>query len=223
MKTKPSITAQKLLNLYRQYFAINGGWSAINKVLIAESTPEIIAHIKQLPTGDFLAEHIANLQSGKTPMSGIAQDLLPYNGLMETSVNVVKIASHDMETLSTLLRVFIPTVENLNEIKALPFIVALGDGWKESVAVALEKSAELSAIWDTVIKFDTASHLWFKAGRMLSSVPSERLRAEIQADMMMYENFLPMFGDAGLNLLNKLRDVLNTPEDAQSIATKITQ
>jgi hypothetical protein len=39
---------------------------------------------------------------------------------------------------------------------------------------------------------------------------SERVRAQVQADMPDYETYLPMFGDAGTELLAKLRTFISS-------------
>ena len=62
MKAKASVTAQKLLNLYRQAHVIEGGWPVLNKVFIEESTDEVLKELIELPTGKLLAEHINNLR-----------------------------------------------------------------------------------------------------------------------------------------------------------------
>ena len=38
----------------------------------------------------------------------------------------------------------------------------------------------------------------------------DRVRAEIQADMPEYETYLPMFGDAGNELLSRLRTFISS-------------
>ena len=46
---------------------------------------------------------------------------------------------------------------------------------------------------------------------MVISTPlTERTRAQVQSDMPEYETYLPMFGDAGAELLSKLRTFIST-------------
>ena len=65
MKAKASSIAQKLLNLYRQAHVINGGWAAVNRVLLDEATDEVLTELPELPTGKMLVQHIKNLREGK--------------------------------------------------------------------------------------------------------------------------------------------------------------
>jgi hypothetical protein len=56
-----------------------------------------------------------------------------------------------------------------------------------------------------VVQSARALALWGRAAEILSSAPSDLLRAEVQADMPEYETYLPMFGKDGLDALSRLR------------------
>ena len=45
---------------------------------------------------------------------------------------------------------------------------------------------------------------------MINQPLTERARAQLQADMPEYETYLPMFGEAGVELLEKLRSFITT-------------
>lgn len=51
---------------------------------------------------------------------------------------------------------------------------------------------------------------------MLNQPLSERAHAQLQADMPEYETYLPMFGDAGEELLHKLRAFISVREPISS-------
>lgn len=208
---RPQITAQRLLNLYRQYKVINGRWAALNPVFLAEGSEQVLEELQKLATGGRLAQHIRNLKSGKTPNDSINPDLLPYGGMMEF-VGGAKLEESDMSALTRELRDWRPDLAHLDSIRALPFIKNMGDEWHTRIAAALANYADLSAAWDNVVKFDTASNLWLKAEQVLASVPTERLSAEVQADMLGYENYLPMFGAAGTEMLDRLKRLLTSQE-----------
>jgi len=46
---------------------------------------------------------------------------------------------------------------------------------------------------------------WNEANDLVSNIMSDRSRAQLQADMPEYETYLPMFGEPGIKLLEKLR------------------
>ncbi|MDR0449247.1 MAG: hypothetical protein LBG89_02175 [Rickettsiales bacterium] len=212
---RPNVAAQRLLNLYRQYHVVVGKWATLNPVFLKEGAPEVLAELEKLSTGKKLSQHIKNLRAGKTASDAIDPDLLPYNGMMEvqTGGGAARLAEREMSQLARELHGFVPAAENLERIKSLPFVKSLGENWRDGIAAALSNSSELSAAWDVVLKLDTATGLWFKAGRLLSETPSERMRAEIQADMLQYENYLPMFGAAGADLLGQLKKAISVQEN----------
>ena len=122
------IVAQRLLNLYRQEHVIEGGWSAVNKVFIAESDdPQVIAELENMPTGSKLVMHINNLRSGKTPMNTIDKSLLPYGGLMSGQEITFSLTPDEINELKNALTNFQPTPESLNSIKQLPFVKRFGN------------------------------------------------------------------------------------------------
>ena len=52
--------------------------------------------------------------------------------------------------------------------------------------------------------------MWDEAQQLVSETLTERNRAQIQADMPEFETYLPMFGDAGNELLSKLRTFMSS-------------
>ena len=211
MQQQAHTVAQRLLNLYRQAHVIDGGWAAVNKVFIAESNDaQVITELENMPTGKKLVAHINNLRSGKTPMDSIDKDLLPYGGLMSGTTINVSLSEDEINQLKIALDNFQPTLESLNDIKELPFIQKFGNDWIEDIKAALAFNRDMSAKWKTVIQTDTAYRIWDSAKELLSETLTERHRARIQADMPEYETYLPMFGDAGKEMLAKLRTFMSS-------------
>lgn len=211
MQQQAHTIAQRLLNLYRQAHVIDGGWAAVNPVFIAESDdPSVIAELENMPTGKKLVAHINNLRSGKTPMDSIDKDLLPYGGLMSGQTISVSLSEKEIAQLKTALDNFQPTPEDLQTIKQLPFIQKFGNDWIVDVKSAIAFDKDLSSKWTRVIQTDTAYRIWDSAKELLSETLTERSRARIQADMPEFETYLPMFGDAGKEMLTKLRTFMSS-------------
>lgn len=211
MQQQAHIVAQRLLNLYRQAHVIVGGWAAVNRVLISESNDaQVIKELSNLPTGQKLVEHINNLKSGKTPMNTIDNDLLPYGGTMSGQEINVSISKEEIEQLKRLLEHFEPTLDGLNEIKNLPFVKNFGNDWIEDIKSSLAGDNTALAQWDNVVRTNRAYQMWDEAQQLVSETLTERNRAQIQADMPEFETYLPMFGDAGNELLSKLRTFMSS-------------
>lgn len=211
MKPKASVVAQKLLNLYRQAHVIIGGWSALNPIFADEATPDVLAALGELPTGRFLAQHIANLKSGKTPMDSIERELLPYGGMMAESAVNIQIKTADWNDLISAINAFTPDQDGLNRIMELGIVKSFGAEWLNTIRAALSsKHPELLQQWSIIDQTYNAYNRWNLANELLSQPINERTRAEIQADMFEYETYLPMFGDAGMELLGKLRNFISS-------------
>ena len=210
MKTKPSVTAQKLLNLYRQQHVIFSGWAAVNAVLVAEADANVLAELKELPNGARLIQHIENLRSGKTPMNSINQDLLPYGGLMTEFSGAGSLSESEISELENALSNFTPDSDGLDRIQSLKVVQQFGSEWASSVRSALLGNLELSNKWNAVFKTARAYQLWDTANEILAAPLSDRTRAQIQADLPEFETYLPMFGDAGTDILSKLRVFVST-------------
>lgn len=210
MKPKASVVAQKLLNLYRQEHVIFGGWAAVNEIFISEADDDVLHEISQLPTGKSLVQHIANLRSGKTPMNSIDRDLLPYGGMMAETVATVPLLPSEWTELENGINAFTPDQAGLDQIQELPVIKKFGDEWIVAIRAALAERPDLLDKWSIITKTYRAYFLWKVASDMLNQPLSERARAQLQADMPEYETYLPMFGDAGTELLGKLRTFIST-------------
>jgi len=212
MQQHAHVIAQRLLNLYRQAHVINGGWAAVNKVLIAESdNPQVIEALEKLPTGKRLATHIANLRSGKTPMDTIRPELLPYGGMLTSQNSNVTLTESEMTELKSALAAFEATPEGMKKIKDLACVRKFGNDWPDKVKAALsaEDPKELPA-WENVVRTARAYQLWDSAKQLVSENLTDRDRARIQADMPEFETYLPMFGDEGEELLAKLRTFMSS-------------
>ena len=215
MKENSSITAQRLLNLYRAAHAIDGTWRTVNAIFMAEADGAALEELKKLPCGDKLALHIRNLQSGKTRPDSIARELMPYGGMVEADLIddddiATGMAENDLESLAYALNNFKPDQTHLDAIKNLPSVAQFGDRWLAGIRVSVGGRPDLLEKWRIVAKANTAFSLWERASDILSWPPTERTRAEIQADLPEYETYLPMFGDAGRDLLVKLRAFISS-------------
>lgn len=210
MKAKASVVAQKLLNLYRQEHVIFGGWAAVNQVFVEEATPDVLRELRELPTGKSLVKHIENLRSGKTQMDSIERDLLPYGGMMAETVATVPLTQTEMAELEQGLNEFTTDQEGLDRIQQLDVVKKFGDQWLVAIRSALSGHPDLLEKWSVVNKTYRAYYLWKVASDMLDQPLSERARAQLQADMPEYETYLPMFGAAGTELLEKLRSFITT-------------
>lgn len=210
MKAKIRATAQKLLNLYRQEHAIVGGWSVVNKVLIDEADENVIAELRELPTGKTLIKHIENLRSGKTPMDSIERELLPYGGMMSEMAYAVALTSAQWQELENAINSFIPNQQGLQEFLSLDVVRSFGDQWKNTIKAALYEKKNLQDKWQLIEKTYNAYRLWNAANEIVDTPLSDRKRAEVQADMPEYETYLPMFGETGTELLEKLRNAIST-------------
>ena len=209
MKAKASTIAQKLLNLYRQEHVIFGGWAAVNQVFVDEADDDVLRALRDLPTGKNLVRHIENLRSGKTPMDSINRELLPYGGMMDETIATVPLTDDEWRQLESGIDEFTTDQDGLNRIQQLPVIKKFGDQWLVAIRAALSKRPELLEKWSIVNKTYRAYYLWKVASDMLNQPLSERARAQLQADMPEYETYLPMFGDAGTELLEKLRSFIS--------------
>lgn len=211
MKARITATAQRLLNLYRQEHVIVGGWSTVNPVFINEADDNVINELREMPTGKMLVQHIENLRSGKTPMDSIEPELIPYGGMMAQSdlVNAV-LSRQELTELQSTLSSFTPDQSGLDAIETLSAVRRFGEEWPNAIHDALKTHPELQAKWDTVTKTFRAYQLWDMANQVINTPLDERARAEIQAAMPEYETYLPMFGDAGKELLARLRTFISS-------------
>lgn len=210
MKPKASVVAQKLLNLYRQAHVIVGGWSAVNRVFVDEATDDVLHELKDLPTGKMLAEHIANLRSGATPMDSIAHELLPYGGLMAESLATASIDESELQQLIAAVDAFSPDSDGLKNFMNTAIIKKFGDDWITMAQNALMASPDTLRKFDDIVRISTAYRLWDEANAILAAPATDRVRAHLQVDMPEYETYLPMFGDEGKELLHRLHGLTSS-------------
>ncbi len=216
LNVKASTVAQKLLNLYRQEHVIFGGWAAVNKVFMAEATPDVIAALRELPTGRSLVKHIENLQNGTTAMDSIEQDLLPYGGAMNQSIATQPMAPDQWRDLESVMNEFTPDQAGLDRLEESPVVKKFGPEWITGVRAALAERPDLQSKWDVVAQTYRAYRMWNSAMEILNTPISDRVRAQLQVDMPEYETYLPMFGTAGDELLGKLRTFLSSVKTASA-------
>lgn len=211
MREKSSITAQRLLTLYRQAHVINGGWSAVNKIFMNDASAEVLSELAKLSNGFKLAQHIKNLQSGKTKIDSIDSELAPYGGQMEREAPAsVDISENDLKVLKDALEKFQPDESHLNQIKDLPLTKSFGVNWLAGIRAAIGGDKLLLSKWHALNQTARAYQLWNRAFAVMSPPVSERARAEIQADLSEYETYLPMFGPDGTKLLARLRTFVSS-------------
>jgi hypothetical protein len=210
LREKNSIVAQRLLNLCRQAHVIEGGWAAVNSVLLEEADDAVLEAGLKLPNGFRLEKHVHNLRAGKTPADTIERELIPYGGAMEVAVRAAKISGADFKELVTALDRFKPDEEHLEGIKNLTFVQSFGENWLTDVREALATKPDLVAKWERVYQTARAYELWSKAYSIMTPPVSERARAEIQAELSEYETYLPMFGEDGQRLLARLRTFVSS-------------
>lgn len=210
MKAKASVTAQKLLNLYRQAHVIAGGWAAVNRVFVDEATDEILRELQDLPTGKMLIQHIENLRNGTTPMDSIAHELLPYGGMMAESGANSDISPAELQQITTAVDSFDPSSEGMSRFMDTPIIKKFGSDWVLMTQNALSNNPEMLRKLDDIVRVSTAYRLWNTANDILSHPVTERVRANLQVDMPEYETYLPMFGDEGRELLRRLHGLLSS-------------
>ena len=212
MKAKASAVAQKLLNLYRQEHVIIGGWAAVNKVFVAEATQDVLSELQDLPTGKMLIAHIANLRDGTTPMDSIARELLPYGGMMAETTNVALSPDETHEVLDAI-NSFTPDENGLTRFMQSDIIQQLGSEWPKLLQTALANDNEAHRKLNEIIKIKNAHNMWSRANEILKRPMNDRARAQLQVDMPEYETYLPMFGDKGRTLLNRLHSFLSSIPD----------
>lgn len=215
---KATIVAQKLLNLYRQEHVIIGGWAAVNQVFVAEATDDVIEALKDLPTGNNLAQHIQNLRSGETPMDSINNELLPYGGAMHPMAPETPVDYTVSNELQSVISEFTPDQAGLARFMQTPVIQQFGTEWISNGRNALTGNTEMQTKWDIIVQTYNAYRLWDSANEIINNPISDRIRAQLQVDMPDYETYLPMFGDAGNELLKKLHQLVSSmkPNPVQS-------
>lgn len=206
MKAKIRATAQKLVNLYRQAHVIVGEWATVNPIFINEADDAVIQEISDLPTGKMLVKHIENLRSGKTSMDSIERELLPYGGMMAGErIASINLTPAQWAELEQGIENFIPTQDGLNAFTALNVVNRFGEEWQNAITSLVQTKPQLHEKWVTINHTFNAYRLWNTANEVISQPLTDRVRAQVQSDMPEYETYLPMFGDSGNELLNKLR------------------
>ena len=210
MKAKASVIAQKLLNLYRQAHVITGGWAAVNRVFVDEATDEVLNEMADLPTGKMLVQHIKNLRDGKTPMNSIARELLPYGGMMNIPEHSTDIAPDDLDALISAIDDFEPNPDALQKFMQIPMVHSFGPEWPDAIRNSLYGHPDALKKFDNIVRTSRAYKMWDNANEIISKPINERARAQLQVDMPDYETYLPMFGDDGDKLLEKLHQITSS-------------
>ena len=76
--------------------------------------------------------------------------------------------------------------------------------------IVTRKHPELLDKWMVVEQTYNAFMRWNTANELLANPLTERSRAQLQADLPEYETYLPMFGEEGTKLLEKLRNSISS-------------
>lgn len=210
MNTKANIIALRLLNLYRQEHVIIGGWAAVNPIFVNEATDDVIKELREMPTGKSLIQHIENLRSGKTNMDSINPELLPYGGQMMESISSIALTGAQWTELENAIIEFTPDQTGLDKFVGLGIIKNFGNEWPVALRTVLTQRPQLMQKLETIIKTYNAYKYWGIASEIVNTPLTERVRAQVQADMPEYETYLPMFGSAGAELLEKLRNLVSS-------------
>jgi hypothetical protein len=210
MKAKNRATAQRMLNLYRQQHVIIGGWAAVNQVFVDEATDAVLQELMEMPTGKNLVRHIENLRQGITPMDTIDRELLPYGGTMSDARASINLTEQQWTELEQAINNFVPNQDGLDEFIATDIVRKFGEEWQVAISSLLQTKPHLRDNWATINHTFNAYRLWNSANMVISTPLTERTRAQVQSDMPEYETYLPMFGDAGAELLSKLRTFIST-------------
>ena len=163
----------------------------------------VVAEIEKLPCGKFLKQHIHNIRTGRTKKDAIDADLVPYDGMMNGPA-ASDADDVELDGLKSALESFRPDAQHLEKIKSLSVVRRFGDRWHAGIRALLDGTPH-AAMWTDVVRADSAIRLWARAAEILSSAPSELLRAEVQADMPEYETYMPLFGKDGNEILSRLR------------------
>lgn len=222
MKAKASVVAQKLLNLYRQAHVIQGGWAAVNQVFVSEATQDVLSELHDLPTGKNLVTHISNLRDGTTPMDSIARELLPYGGMMATSMESVVLSPEETDEILSAINSFSPDENGLTVFMQTPAVRQFGAKWPTIIRNAISDNHDAIERLDNIINIWNARNMWSMANNIVNQPINDRTRAQLQVDMPEYETYLPMFGDAGRDLLKRLRDLTSSMPKSEE-PTKIPQ
>ena len=210
MKAKASVIAQKLLNLYRQAHVIDGGWAAVNQVFVAEATQDVLSELQDLPTGKMLINHISNLRDGTTPMDSIARELLPYGGMMATTMKSVILSPDEISEIISAIDSFSPDETGITTFMQTPAIRQFGAKWPTIVRNAISDNPDAVSRLDNIINIWNARNMWANANNIVNQPINDRIRAQLQVDMPEYETYLPMFGDAGHDLLKRLHNLISS-------------
>ena len=144
-------------------------------------------------------------------MNSIERDLLPYGGMMAETALDFDISQSDWKDLESAIISFTPDQDGLDRIEKLPIVKSFGNEWVQKIRSLISvKHPELIQNWEAVDQTYNAYMRWNTANDLISNILTDRARAQLQADMPEYETYLPMFGDDGLKLLEKLRNSISS-------------
>ncbi|MDR1009392.1 MAG: hypothetical protein LBL52_04040 [Rickettsiales bacterium] len=229
IREKNRIIAKTYLNIFRQLHVIDAGLPTLNSEFVTLPN-EVIDLLPEVSGGQKLWQHIKNLKDGSTPMDKIDAMLLPFGGEVFTDkkklalyteythaadkaetapafiVSAPDSAKGDKDVLDAL-RSYKNTPEGLEAFKQK--MSKFGANWRQGIddvlAVSTAKDKdELVKTFDGLKTFDTALSLWQEAASVVKTPTAPGL-AKAGANMVEYEKYLPMFGPAGTELLNKLK------------------
>jgi hypothetical protein len=125
------------------------------------------------------------------------------------SVASINLNDAQMSALVDAIDNFIPTQQGLDIFMSKPIVQRFGEEWVNAIGAIVQTKSDLQEKWKSVVQTYNAYRLWDSANNIISTPLTERVRAQVQAEMPEYETYLPMFGDAGTELLNKLRNFIS--------------
>jgi hypothetical protein len=130
--------------------------------------------------------------------------------MMSEMAYAVALTSAQWQELENAINSFSPNQQGLQNFLALDIVHSFGDQWINAIKAAIYEKKDLQEKWQIIEKTYNAYRLWNTANELVDTPLSDRKRAEVQADMPEYETYLPMFGDTGTELLEKLRNAIST-------------
>ena len=115
-----------------------------------------------------------------------------------------------MDDLTDAIENFIPTQQGLDIFTSKPIVQHFGEEWPTAIGAIVQTKPNLTEQWNSIKQTYNAYRLWDSANMVIANPLTERVRAQVQSEMPEYETYLPMFGDDGAKLLNKLRNFIST-------------
>ena len=130
-------------------------------------------------------------------------------GMMTDAMPSITLTDDEWRELRNAIEQFTPDQSGLDKLTSMPVVRKFGEEWQIAIRSVLGRQPQLLPKWDIVKQTYDAYRLWNTANEIVANPLSERVRAQVQADMPEYETYLPKFGVQGIELLEKLRTVIS--------------